>query len=347
MNRVISVYSGKSNQLRIKIKEKLIQILENSQYNYINNIPNVLFCGLKDSTLGQYDVANNLILLNSKLINYDYDTILNIALHELAHYITFKHVSSPHDAIFKEVCTNLGVKEGFENAKINFTKQEKLLDKISKLQALASSPFTEEGMSALLKISELSAKYNINESSNEDEIYMVKLYEAKKISTKQNLLSRIVKVLTGVVIIKDHMEGNVKLLAFGSLEELQVAEYLYDTLYYKIEKEIEKLKKRNPNQYKGVSVANGFYLGVLNSINLKQKQQKDGEEISKALVLRSEDNNLKATKLYYSQYKNVHSYKVKSNAKFNSSSYNQGKEYGNNLEIEKGLSKGKSTLMIE
>ena len=347
MNRVISVYSGKSNQLRIKIIEKLIKSLENSQYNYIKNIPNVLFCGIKDSTLGQYDVENNLILLNSKLINYDFEIIFNVALHELAHYITINHVSSPHDELFKEVCTNLGAKDGFENAKINITKQEKLIDKISKLQALAASPFTEEGMSALLKISELTAKYNINESCDEDEIYMVKLYEAKKISTKQNLLARIVKELTGVVIIKDHMEGNIKLLAFGSFEELQVADYLYDILYYKIEKEIEKLKKSNPNHYKGVSVANGFYLGVLNSIKLKQKQQKDGAEISKALVLRCEDNNLKATKLYYSQYKNVRSYKVKSNAKFNSSSYNQGNEYGSNLEIERGLSSGKSKLLLE
>ena len=347
MNRVISVYSGKSNQLRIKIKEKLIKSLENSQYNYIKNIPNVLFCGIKDSILGQYDVENNLILLNSKLINYGFEIIFNVALHELAHYITINHVSSPHDELFKEVCTNLGAKDGFENAKINITKQEKLIDKISKLQALAASPFTEEGMSALLKISELTAKYNINESCDEDEIYMVKLYEAKKISTKQNLLARIVKELTGVVIIKDHMEGNIKLLAFGSFEELQVADYLYDILYYKIEKEIEKLKKSNPNHYKGVSVANGFYLGVLNSIKLKQKQQKDGAEISKALVLRWEDNNLKATKLYYSQYKNVRSYKVKSNAKFNSSSYNQGNEYGSNLEIEKGLSSGKSKLLLE
>ena len=347
MNRVISVYSGKSNQLRIKIKEKLIQSLNQSQYNYIKNIPNVLFCGLKDSTLGEYDVQNNLILLNSKLINYDFDTIFNVALHELAHYITINYVSSPHDSLFKEVCTNLGAKDGFENAKINISKQEKLIDKISKLQALASSPFTEEGMSALLKISELTAKYNINENSNEDEIFMVKLYEAKKISTKQNLLIKIIRELTGVTIVKDYIGGTTKLLAFGSFEDLQVAEYLYDTLYYKIEKEIEKLRKSNPNFYKGTSVANGFYFGVLNSIKLRQKEEKKCEEIAKALVIKYEDNYQKATNLYYSQFKNVHSFSRKTNARYNHSSYNQGKEYGSNLEIEKGLTRGESTLMLE
>ena len=345
MKRVISIYSGTYNQLRVQLKKSIIDRLESTPYKYLSRIPEILFTGLKDKTLGEYDINNDCILLNSKIASYDYSIILNVALHELAHFITYRYAETPHDSLFKGVCSELGVDDDFEKAKIDITKKEKLIDKINKLQALSESPFTEEGLTALLKISELTAKYNIK-NEKEDTICKVVLYQSKRLSTKIVILANIVNKLCGANIIRDYTNGSAKVNAFGSYEELEVAEYLFDTLSYKIEKEISKMKKANPNRNKGVAFSNGFYLGVFNAIKEKQNKEKEFYDNSKALVLKTNENNELAKELYYSQFDNIVSKKSNSSAKYYKESYDKGREYGKDLEIEKGLKGGSEQLLL-
>lgn len=347
MKRVISIYSSKYNQLRVQLKKSIKDRIENTPYKYLSRIPEILFTGLKGKTLGEYDINNDCILLNSKLASYDYSIILNVALHELAHYITYRYAETPHDGLFKIVCSELGVDNDFEKAKIDITKKEKLIDKINKLQALSESPFTEEGLTALLKISELTAKYNIK-NEKEDTICKVELYVAKRIPTKISILGNIVKILSGVTIVNDKTLGvGSKLVAFGSYEELEVAEYLFDSLNYKIEKEIKKAKSKEPMMNNSVTYANGFYLGVLNAINEKQRNIKECQNTKNALVIKNNENLNLAKELYYSQYEiNLVSRNRQSNAKYYKESYNKGREYGKDLEIEKGIKKESEQLLL-
>ncbi len=346
MQRVISIYSGKVNQLRTQLKQSIRERLDNSPYKYMSYIPELLFAGLKEKVLGEYDVENDVILINSRLINHDYNILLNIALHELAHYITYRYSKSPHDEAFKSVCLDLGVDDDFEKARVNITKKEKLIDKINKLQALSESPFSEEGLSALLKISELSAKYDISVEESEESICRVVLYEARRIPNKIIFLGGIISVLTGATVIKDFTRGESgRLTAFGSYEELEVAEYLFDTLSYKIEKEIRRKRKEDPINNKGVAYVNGFYLGVLNAISAKQQKDSETNTTSKALVVKKNKNMELAKKLYYNQFQYI-ARKKATGARYNNFSYNQGNEYGKNLEIEKGIKDSKENLLL-
>ena len=46
MQRVISIYSGKVNQLRTQLKQSIRERLDNSPYKYMSYIPELLFAGL-------------------------------------------------------------------------------------------------------------------------------------------------------------------------------------------------------------------------------------------------------------------------------------------------------------
>ena len=349
MERTINVYSGKGNRERRLLKEEIKTVLKKSRYCfYASHNFEVIFAELKEDTLGLAYPREELILLSSRLLNAEHAVIRNIALHEVAHIIEYRSTDrSGHGPDFKRICADLGIEEGYAKAKVDMSKHDKLVDRISKLEALSHSPFSEEAASAMMKIRQLTAQYGIEvDKEGEDRICSTVLLVTKRYSTKANILVRIVQELTGIYVILNHKEDGIHVTAYGSYQTLEVAAYLYDSLGYRMDFELKMLKKNNPGAYKGVAATNGFYQGVLEAIIKRKESTQEDRNAGKELVLVSDRYEELTHKYCFDGDEYTFTQRKGSSFRYDPSSLEAGLDYGKDLDTRPGI-RNESTLFLE
>ncbi|MGN0906713.1 MAG: SprT-like domain-containing protein [Bullifex sp.] len=349
MERTIEVYSGKGNRERKLIKDEIRTVLKKSRYCfYATHDFEVIFAELPGDTLGRAYPEDELILLSSRLLNAEHGIIRNVALHEVAHIIEYRSTDrSGHGPDFKRICSDLGLDGDYARAKVDMAKHDRLLDKISKLEALSQSPFSEEAASAMMKIRQLTAQYGITaDEDGDDRICSTVLFDTKRLSTKANILLSIVKELTGiyVVLINDYDVTHVT--AYGSYETLEVASYLFDSLQYRIDFELKMLKKQKPGAFRGAAATNGFYMGVLEAIRKRKETTQEDRTAGKELVIISNRNEELAQKYYFNDKGDTVYERKRSSFSYDPSSREAGLDYGKNLDTRPGI-KNDGTRFLE
>ena len=254
MDQTIRVTGEKESEVRIKLElvEKELKDRIRKVWNISDPIYQEIFFvvfTMKDR-LGEFDAEQGLILLSEDLIYQDFSLLKNVFLHEAAHAIDFAlngYGGGAHTPKFREYCALIGVEDGFDKARIKHKLDEdvKIKERMAKLMAMSSSPFENEAMIALSKARKLlleNSEALKEQNDKEDKIYDVNLYEAGRLPYYLNRLAQFVGKATGVFIVKVlGTDKGTAIRAYGALEEVEAALYLFGDLLSALDEETKKL----------------------------------------------------------------------------------------------------------
>ncbi len=302
MKRTIEVMGDKESSLIEKLKAESASIERRAQKEFALRQPlysAILFSPeLPERALGLFIQDSRIIVLSDELIkdSISQNYIKNIFLHELAHALEYavKGSTSGHSADFHRYCSFLGVEPGFDRAKVKalIDKDAKRRDKIEKLLALSSSSFEEEAESAIRMAQKLMTESSYSDTEKEEKIYITVMAESGRISTGCAYLLNIVEKATGVFLVRSHSGSNSAIRAYGSLEEVEMAIYLYEYLDDAVDNEIKRLRKTGKK-----ITRNDFIYGAYEK--LEDRMSSTASDNSMAIVAINEKNRELATKLVF------------------------------------------------
>ncbi len=208
---------------------------------------------------GQWDPVTRTISIARRLVvEYSWFYVQAILRHEMAHqmvhdvYGAQSENQPPHGEWFQLACRRLGVMNEFTRASVrlqetplDWRKEKrdevsgKLLDKVQKLLALATSSNEHEALLAMEKVRELYAKYNLeqSEASKKPDFAHIVIETGKKRLEAHH--ERILSILVGHFFVEiltsklfDPKSGDdFKMIEIiGTRENTLMAEYVYHFL---------------------------------------------------------------------------------------------------------------------
>lgn len=345
MIREIRICTENSRKLSEKLRADIEKKIASTGHKA--NISFLFFAPLSKDRLGQYSTESFAIFLSETLLDKSsYTQLLSISLHEAAHAVQFtEHGYTAHDNLFRDICNDLGVEDGYEKAKVEVSRQSKVLERIRKLEALSSSPFEAEAQNALLKARRLMTMNSLENSMEEsgDSIYETDLFEGGRIYQKQKALARMVQAITGIFAITIHYEEFTGIRGYGSHEELEVASYLWDVLERSIDNELRKRRRENPIFFQGITASANFYLGAASSI-IERYSDKKEEAATRQIVLIGERNREKAARIVFAE---EHIRTRRSYYTRDDNAYNAGAAFGSKVEIRRPIRQDGRTKLLE
>jgi hypothetical protein len=212
---------------------------------------------------GCWEPLTRTISLSRQLVqNHPWFQVLGILRHEMAHQWADEapgHAPGnlPHGERFKLGCRIIGVPQEFSKATANLKespldwreekrdeRSEKLLDKVRKLLALATSSNEHEALLAMSKVREFYAKYNLEQAAEDARssfAHIVITHGKKRIEAHQDKITGIlvghffVQVLTFSQFDAKSGERNRAMEIIGTRENAVMAEYVYHFLLYQTE----------------------------------------------------------------------------------------------------------------
>ena len=340
MDQTIRVTGEKESEVRIKLKlvENELKEKIRKEWNIYDPIYEEIFFVVftERERLGEFDAEQRLILLSEDLIYQDFSVLKNVFLHEAAHAIDFAlngYTSGAHTPKFREYCAKIGVEDGFDKARVKnkLDDEERIKERITKLMAMSSSPFENEAMIALSKARKLlleNSEVLKENNSKEDKIYDVNLYEAGRLPYYLNRLAQFVGKATGVFIVKVMgTENGTALRAYGQLEEVEAALYLFGDMLSALDEEIRKLKKQG---YK--ITKDSFVIGACPEMEKKLRMADTFSD--NALVTLQNENKEKAKRLCFSEYGIRRTYSKKS---VDPTSMSLGQKFGKSMDISSSI----------
>lgn len=304
-------------------------------------LPQVIISSMtEEERLGYYEHGSHLIVLSQELVEEGpMETVEKVYLHELAHALDYAERGfSQHDDQFKKCCSLLHLENDFSKARIKKGRLEKerIRSKVEKLLSLTSSPYEEESKAALRKAESMMAEHGLKyvKQEKEDEVlYKAVLLEGSRFSHSTKMLLNLLSSMTGVFIIfepagygrnnADREVHRKKVSAYGPLEVLEGAIYLYKNLESELEKACRKEKK-----LKGASFSSeSFKSGLLGALKIRLGQH---EETNKALML----SEKKSERLYRRLNSNLRIHTTRSHSSIRSyEDYQRGSLVGKNMEL--------------
>lgn len=312
-----------------------------------------------NSRLGYFDSRSYELGLSKKLMYTAKEEVLkNILRHELAHFMCYLLYGPQvlHGEEFHNACKSFGwgpevysayANIDLENSRIEDEneKTEKLLQRLKKLLALASSDNAHERELATLKANQLLLEHNLDLSkshSHENEIvYVKRVLEASRKSAKHVAIYEILKTFF-VSPVFNHGRGIFYLEVIGDKTSVELADYVAHFLDSELEVIWKQTQKENPN-LKGKSSKNSFLSGVAKGYVEKIEKQKSTLATGLDLVA-IEKNIQKNLRIVYPRI----GHSSLSGGMHNADAHNAGKVKGSNLSIKPALNSGKSgrTLLL-
>jgi hypothetical protein len=335
---------------RIDLKKPIIELVNSKcSWGYWKNKP---------STIG----------LSIPLIKeHSWDVVINILKHEMAHQIVSEQFKGDdrHGPMFQKACRLIGVREEFSKAtgdiphripdlheSERYSQNNKTLEKVRKLMALAESRNEHEAFLAMKKVNELIEKYNlkrIEENTKADYVYRIINHKKKRI---ENCLRHICSILMDYYFVEivfselfDAKSGNthktIELL--GTVENVIMAEYVYFFLLNQLDSLWKSYK--SSNNIPG-SMKRSYRLGVvqgfrekLNTLNAKRHDLKspgsDGNKSVSALVCAG-DGML--TNFISMRFPRLRKYSSRT-ARIDKCAYDAGIDDGKQLNLRKGITR--------
>ena len=281
---------------------------------------------LDQHKLGYFRPDSLLIAISEDLVeNGTESEIENVFLHELSHALDYRISRSlEHGQSFRRCCRLLGVDEGFDKSRIQLSigRMNSKREKIKKLMALSSSPFENESAAAIQKAKKLMAENEIGEKEDE-RIYTAPLYSAGKFSYGMKLLLSYVEKSSGIFLITAHEGKEKRALAYGSLEEVEFALYLFDYLLSSTDSAIKALRSDGEK----VSRDN-FIMGMIDILTSRTS----GHSTDTALIAIQNKNKETVKRIVYPEERFVHKSSV-SYIYFDEGSYGHGKGFAGSLDV--------------
>jgi hypothetical protein len=345
-------YERCNQQRRLGLKKCLLLIEDNQSY------------------WGLWNKETRVIRLAQKLVqNFPWHDVVGVLRHEMAHQyvdeILEQQGNTPHGSLFQKACERVGVPSLYSSATVDLiqnsldwrqtkpsSEQEKLLDRVRKLLSLATSNNEHEALSAMNRVREIYAKYNLDESTatNEGFFHTIFYTNRKRLHTyEQKIMSILVNHYFVEVIVgssydyqKQSHFRTIELI--GRRENVLMAEYVFEFLK-RVSLEIVQNKKEVAAKNMSTKAFNTFHLGILSGFDEKLTQQAvspEGSEIKKALQFFKKDPRLK--KYISTIYPRLISVSSRARLRDNNA-YEEGRREGQKITIQKPFEKARDNFL--
>ncbi|RPJ69348.1 MAG: DUF2786 domain-containing protein [Alphaproteobacteria bacterium] len=336
-----------NNEMKLKMEKSRIQY---HRLYYPLNI--VVF--EDQSRLGYFDSRTYELGLSKKLMYLAHDEVLkNIIRHELGHFMVFLKLGNipAHGEDFHNVCKSFGWSSevyaayanlDLENSKLENPdeKSQKLISRLKKLLALASSDNAHESEMATLKANELLLEHNLDLSktfdNQEEVVCVVRVLEASRKSTKHVAIYEILKTFF-VSPVFNHGLGIFYLEVIGDKTSVALAEYVAKFLDHELDVLWKQTQKENPS-LKGTASKNSFFRGVAKGYIEKIQTQKKNIATGSELVA-IEKNVQRYLAIAYPRI----GHSSLTAGMHNEDAHSAGKQKGSNLSIKPALNSGTSS----
>lgn len=276
---------------------------------------------------GQWNAETRCIRVSRKLLReHPWDQVLGVLKHEMAHQMVDEVLHSnrvdeerPHGDSFQAACRALGVPAHFARASSRLRshqqaadldwrldtaqddESERMLEKIRKLLALASSSNEHEAVLAMNRAREIFAKYNLEHAERSEFVHLVISTGSKRMEVHTKKILSIllnhfyVEVISGHTFDVRSGESHRMFELIGRRENVLMAEYVYHFLLKQSELLAGQLMRTHARTTK-VS-RKSFRLGILQGFKEKLKAAETPEEgqpsvLANALIAFSGDRKL-------------------------------------------------------
>jgi hypothetical protein len=318
-----------------------------------------------NSRLGYFDSRSYELGISKNLMMNAKDQVLkNIIRHELAHFMCYLLMGPRvvHGEEFHTVCRSFGwgpeiygayANLEIENNKFNEVslenlKSQKLLSKMKKLLALASSDNIHEKELATLKANQLLLEHNLdlsrenssgNDENNDETICVIRVLSATRKSAKHVAIYEILKTFF-VSPVFNHGRGIFYLEVIGDQTSVELADYVAHFLDHELDVIWKETQKEHP-ELKGKSSKNSFFNGVAKGYVEKIEKQKSTQVAGLELVL-VEKNIQRHLNIVYPRIGHA----SLTGGIHHSEAHNAGKIKGGNLSIKPALNSGSTSKKL-
>ena len=306
------------------------------------------------SMLGYFDPMCYELGFHERLMSVNTEVLTNVIRHELAHYFVFINSSSsllhPHGVAFQSFCREMGWGEDVSRATLceetlledNLVVESDVLRKIQKLLALSTSNNKHEAEQAMIKSQQLLLKHNVETrclGPEENRVCLQRIMSKKRRTAKMQAIARILSTFF-VSVVFAGSSGSTYLEIVGTEINVQIAEYVAAVLEDKLEDLWIQVSEEH--FLKGMTAKNSFFLGIAKGycekVNaLKRSYQ---TEYLNALVILEQEID-RAKQMVYPKLSFV-----KSQRRDCAEASLLGREAGQNLQINPGISPSKNNTKV-
>lgn len=246
------------SELLMRWTQQLYREYDNILFHYRVNLRTPLI-RISDQTTcwASWDTRQRCISIARRLIeNHSWDIVIEILKHEMAHQWVsdmYGEQGAPHGEPFLTACRRLGVAEWAARASGDLPEviehwkdralsgdEERLLKRVEKLLALATSANEHEAVLAMQRVRELYARHNIDRlrhGQSDGMVYLILTRRQKRISQAESMIYSLlnefffVRVVTGSRYdAQDCCEYRIAEV-MGTRENVLMAEYVYHFLW--------------------------------------------------------------------------------------------------------------------
>jgi len=316
---------------------------------------------------GNWSQANREISLSRYLVlNYSWDSIRDVLLHEMAHQIAQQMpaalAETSHGSTFKRACAILGIDpvasrnyKPLQDRMLRNTsnQRDKIMIRIKKLMALAESQNRHEAEAAMLKAHELIAKYNVDHMEDQQDKEIISVFmgqpalrHPKEAYFLANLLQDFYFVrgiwVSAYVFAKAKM-GRVLEIS-GTIPNVEIASYIHDVIRQYVDSQWPDYNHaRKLRHYRKSDFAVGIIEGFRSKLESHVKRN-TAAEAEFAMICRTDPGLEQYCKYRYPLTRKIN----KAVSHRNATVLNDGKKIGKRLIIAKGIAekkKGKIRLI--
>jgi len=305
---------------------------------------------------GNWSQEKREISLSRQLVlNYPWDSIRDVLLHETAHQIAQQlfgaSMQRAHGPAFKQACEVLRIHPAASAAyqplqdrflQDHSSNYDKRMLRIKKLLALAESKNRFEADAAMTKAHELIARHNIELSRQEDRRQFISIFigppalrHPREDYHLANLLQDyyfISGIWVSAYVIKKAKMGRVLEIS-GTVQNLKIAEYVHDFIVQFIDAQWRKYNhKKRLNRFRKTDFAVGIIEGFRDKLESSVVKKKTKKDIF-ALIQKGDPQLEK-----YFKFKYPHTASVKKTAHHQDARIiRDGKKVGKTLVIARGI----------
>lgn len=311
VRKLYSDYHSTLREFKIKILPAAIELCDSSHF------------------WGQWDRQTRTIRMSRQLLKkHSWFKVVGVLRHEMAHQLVDEDSKEPtdshpphHGEAFRQACKRLGVPAEFARASIDLQQNsldwrqdprdegaEKLLEKVRKLLALASSNNEHEALAAMSRVRELYAKYHLEHATSHGHEDFVHVIINRRSSRLQNYERKIISILTGHFFVSVLMSYEYEAASaqthrvieiIGSRENVAMAEFVYHFLFQQAQSLLDEHVKQLGRKL-SLKERNSFRLGILWGFSDKLKVRETAANtpvvsenvVNKALVIFKKDKRL-------------------------------------------------------
>jgi predicted SprT family Zn-dependent metalloprotease len=316
---------------------------------------------------GNWSQEKREISLSRQLVlNYPWDSIRDVLLHEAAHQIAQQlfgaSAQTPHGPAFDQACKLLRIhpaaSANYQPLQDRFLQDhsshyDKRMLRIKKLLALAESKNRFEADAAMTKAHELIARHNIEINRHEDKRQFLSIFigsPALRHPREDYHLANLLQdyyfvsgIWVAAYVIEKSKMGRVLEIS-GSVQNLKIAEYVHDFIVQFINAQWRQYnREKRLNRFRKTDFAVGIIEGFRDKLESNVVRKKAHKDIF-ALIQKGDPQLAK-----YFKFKYPHTASVKKAASQQDTRVlNDGKKLGKKLVIAKGiceLKTGKTRLI--